>query len=148
VRHETGHTLGFPHEHMRKELVDRIDPKKAIAFFGKTQGWSPAEVRQQVLTPLDETTLVETPHADENSIMCYQIPGSITKDGTPIAGGVDIDTVDYAFAASLYPKPHHLVAHDPNASGQSYEDSAVIDIRDGQITRITLRRPSPSAAAD
>ncbi len=23
VRHETGHTLGFPHEHMRKELVNR-----------------------------------------------------------------------------------------------------------------------------
>src|SRR4029077_11004399 len=29
VRHETGHTLGFVHEHMRKELVARIDPAKA-----------------------------------------------------------------------------------------------------------------------
>src|ERR1041385_1561765 len=45
VRHETGHTLGFPHEHMRKELVDRIDPDKAIEYFGRTQGWSPEEVR-------------------------------------------------------------------------------------------------------
>src|SRR5205085_11982755 len=25
VRHETGHTLGFPHEHMRRELVKLID---------------------------------------------------------------------------------------------------------------------------
>ena len=25
VRHETGHTLGFPHEHMRKQLVAKID---------------------------------------------------------------------------------------------------------------------------
>src|SRR5262245_38289303 len=25
VRHEKGHTLGFPHEYMRKEIVDRID---------------------------------------------------------------------------------------------------------------------------
>ena len=33
VRHETGHTLGFPHEHMRRRLVKLIDPKKAIAFF-------------------------------------------------------------------------------------------------------------------
>jgi hypothetical protein len=148
VRHETGHTLGFPHEHMRKELVDRIDTNKAIAFFGKTQGWSPAEVRQQVLTPLDETTLVETEHADENSIMCYQSPGSITKDGTPIVGGVDIDTVDFAFAASLYPKPHHMTAHDPKASGALFEDSAVIDFRDGQITRIAVRRPVASAATD
>ena len=31
VRHETGHTLGFPHEHMRRALVQLIDAKKAIA---------------------------------------------------------------------------------------------------------------------
>ena len=45
VRHETGHTLGFPHEHMRRALVNRIDPAKAIAFYGATQGWTPDEVR-------------------------------------------------------------------------------------------------------
>jgi hypothetical protein len=38
VRHETGHTLGFPHEHMRKALVDRIDPAKAYPYFLKNQG--------------------------------------------------------------------------------------------------------------
>jgi hypothetical protein len=36
--------------------------------------------------------------------MCYQIPGTITKDGMPILGGLDIDEQDYAFAASIYPK--------------------------------------------
>jgi hypothetical protein len=35
--------------------------------------------------------------------MCYQIPGSLTKDGNPIIGGVDIDPQDYAFAAKIYP---------------------------------------------
>ena len=35
VRHETGHTLGFPHEHMRRELVARIDPDKAIPSSGR-----------------------------------------------------------------------------------------------------------------
>ncbi|WP_210514555.1 M12 family metallopeptidase [Hymenobacter terricola] len=104
VRHETGHTLGFPHEHMRKELVARIDPKKAIAFFGATQGWSPAEVKQQVLTPLEESSLLGTVPPDPNSIMCYQIPGTITKDGLPIIGGIDIDPTDFAFAAKIYPK--------------------------------------------
>jgi len=54
IRHETGHTLGCPHEHMRRELVDRIDEEKAIEYFGETQGWTPEEVRQQVLTPIDE----------------------------------------------------------------------------------------------
>ena len=38
------------------------------------------------------------------SIMCYQIPGSITKDGKPIIGGLDIDRQDFAFAALIYPK--------------------------------------------
>jgi len=103
VRHETGHTLGFPHEHMRGELVAKIDPDKAIAYFGRTQGWSPAEVRQQVLTPIEESTIRGTAHADPNSIMCYQIPGSLTKDGNPIIGGRDIDAQDYSFAALIYP---------------------------------------------
>src|SRR3954469_2123824 len=40
VRHETGHTLGFPHEHLRKEIVDKIDRQKAIDYFMATQGWS------------------------------------------------------------------------------------------------------------
>lgn len=104
VRHETGHTLGFPHEHMRKQLVDKIDPAKAIAFFMRTQGWSEAEVRAQVLTPLEESSLMGTPNADPKSIMCYQIPGSLTKDGKPIVGGLDIDASDFAFAGQIYPQ--------------------------------------------
>jgi len=106
VRHETGHTLGFPHEHMRRELVNRIDPQKAIAYFGETQGWSPEMVRAQVLTPLEESSLLGTAHADPHSIMCYQIPGSLTKDGKPIVGGTDIDASDYRFAMKIYPKHH------------------------------------------
>ena len=105
VRHETGHTLGFPHEHMRRELVQKIDERKAIDYFGATQGWSPEEVRQQVLTPIEESSIRGTVHADPHSIMCYQIPGSLTKDGRPIVGGLDIDKKDYTFAAAIYPKP-------------------------------------------
>src|SRR5436190_513961 len=69
VRHETGHTLGFPHEHVRRALVDKIDPQKAIAFFQSTQGWSPAETRAQVLTPIEESSLLGT-KPDPRSIMC------------------------------------------------------------------------------
>ena len=53
VRHEAGHTLGFPHEHMRAELVAMIDPQKAYDFFLQTQGWDRQTVDQQVLTPLE-----------------------------------------------------------------------------------------------
>jgi hypothetical protein len=104
VRHETGHTLGCPHEHMRAELVNKIDADKAIAFFGQTQGWTPDEVRQQVLTPIEKSVLRGTAHADPKSIMCYQIPGTITKDGKPIIGGLDIDKMDFDFMSIIYPK--------------------------------------------
>ncbi len=103
VRHETGHTLGFPHEHMRRALVAKIDPAKAIAYFERTQGWTEAEVRAQVLTPIEESTLRGTA-ADAKSIMCYQIPGELTKDGKPIIGGTDIDPTDFKFAHLIYPK--------------------------------------------
>lgn len=103
VRHETGHTLGFPHEHMRKELVARIDPEKAYAYFRNTQGWSREQVDQQVLTPLDDASIMGTP-ADQDSIMCYQLPGEITVDGEPIHGGLDINATDRDFAAQIYPK--------------------------------------------
>jgi hypothetical protein len=103
VRHETGHTLGFPHEHMRKELIERIDPEKAYKWFLETYGWDKPTVDSQVLTPLSEASLMATP-AEETSIMCYQMPGAITKDGNPIVGGIDITRTDYEFAGKVYPK--------------------------------------------
>jgi hypothetical protein len=104
VRHETGHTMGFPHEHMRRELVARIDPQKAYEYFRRTQGWDKQTVDQQVLTPLNDLSIFATP-PDQTSIMCYQLPGSITKDGKPITGGIDINQTDYTFAGKIYPKP-------------------------------------------
>jgi Astacin (Peptidase family M12A) len=75
VRHEAGHTLGFDHEHMRSDLVAKINRKKAFAYFKRTEGWSQEETREQVLTPLKEKSLMGTTESDPLSIMCYQIPG-------------------------------------------------------------------------
>jgi hypothetical protein len=104
VCHEAGHTLGFPHEHMRRTFVRRIDPQKAYAHFLASDGWSQQDVDDQVLTPLDGRTLLGTP-SDQTSIMCYQLPGSIMRDGKPILGGTRINESDYRFAASIYPLP-------------------------------------------
>ncbi len=103
IRHEAGHTLGFPHEHMRSELVARIDREKAYDYFFRTQGWNRQMVDQQVLTPLNNATIFGTP-ADQDSIMCYQLPGSITRDGQPIRGGRDINQSDFNFAGRIYPR--------------------------------------------
>lgn len=150
VRHETGHTLGFPHEHMRKELVAKIDREKAIKYFMRTQGWSREEVIQQVLTPLDDKKMLETATADPYSIMCYQIPGEITKDGKPIIGGTDIDASDYAFAAKLYPNPPGQVEssfQDVGSGIQSVGDAAVIEIT-AAATRVVLGRPGHSRSVE
>jgi hypothetical protein len=127
VRHETGHTLGFPHEHMRKALVDRIDRQKAYAYFLRTQGWDQQTVDQQVLTPLDPTQIIGT-EADQDSIMCYQLPAEITKDGQPIHGGVDINGSDARLAGIVYPKSLSAPAGAP-------------------ATAVTREVPVPRAAA-
>jgi hypothetical protein len=134
VRHETGHTLGFPHEHMRKALVARIDPQRAYDFFLQNYGWDKATVDQQVLTPLNERSLMSTP-PDQTSIMCYQLPGSITRDGKPILGGNDINANDYAFAAKIYrktalslsshAKPSHDLVYDNQDDWDEADDPEV-----------------------
>lgn len=103
VTHEFGHTLGWPHEHERPEIVAMIDAEKAVNYFMQTQGWSRDEVYQQVLTPLQDIDPNSLP-ADQRSIMCYELPGSITRSGQPIPGGTHINEEDYQLAAMLYPK--------------------------------------------
>jgi hypothetical protein len=105
VTHEAGHTLGFEHEHMRAELVSRLDRAKVIAYFAATQGWTEQDVIDQVLTPLEESSLLGTASADPESIMCYEIPGFLSVDGKAIRGGYRIEQSDRDFVAQLYPKP-------------------------------------------
>ena len=123
VRHEAGHTLGFPHEHMRQELVARIDPERAYDHFFRLAGWDRRTVDEQVLTALDQTTIIGTP-PDQDSIMCYQLPGSITRDGNPISGGADLNHTDHAFAAHVYPKASRPFAMASGASRNGQMDDA------------------------
>jgi hypothetical protein len=104
VRHEAGHTLGFDHEHMRADIVARIDRAKAVKYFFRTDGWTPEEVDAQVLTPLDRRSIMGTLDSDPVSIMCYDLPAAIMKDRKAVQGGADINPRDFAFAAMLYPK--------------------------------------------
>jgi hypothetical protein len=128
VRHETGHTLGFPHEHMRRELVARIDPQKAYDYFRRTQGWNRTTVDQQVLTPLDDRSIFATP-PDQTSIMCYQLPGIITRDGRPILGGADINATDRGFCLRIYPRPGAAPAaeYDHNLPTETEDESTFVE---------------------
>lgn len=102
VQHETGHTLGCPHEHARAAIVALLDRQKVYDHFQRTQGWTRDAIDQQILTPLEERTLMATP-PDVDSIMTYQFPGSLTLSGRPIPGGLKINDSDAQHIAKMYP---------------------------------------------
>ncbi len=100
------HRLDFPHEHMRKELIARIDPQEAYRYFLATQGWNQAMVDAQVLTPLDDASIMGTP-PDQESIMCYRLP-ALDHQRSPARSPVGSTSIatDFAFAGpGFYPDP-------------------------------------------
>lgn len=117
VTHETGHTIGMPHEHLRAEIINKLDRQRTIAYFMQTQGWSQQDVIQQVLTPVSEGALLTPTPADATSIMTYQLPGSITKSGEPIPGGLEINAQDYDYVSRVYP-PTIVVPPPPPPTGE------------------------------
>jgi len=119
VRHETGHTLGFPHEHLRETVINRIDKNKAIAYFQASNGWSAAMTTSNVLTPIADSALMASAATDVRSIMCYSLPGAIMEDGVAVPGGADIDSQDAKYASTIYPKTYsHATGIWPN--GKAY----------------------------
>ena len=56
-----------------------------------------------MLRPLDEEAIMATP-IDVTSIMAYQLPGSIMKDGVAVPGGDVLTASDREFCHRLYPK--------------------------------------------
>jgi hypothetical protein len=129
VKHEFGHALGCPHEHQRADIIALLDARKVIDEFRRTQGWSEAEVRQQVLTPLEERSLMGASPADVTSIMSYQFSGIVTKNGQPIPGGLDFSPIDRQFFAKTYPKDDQ--PPPPPPEGRTYRRS---DGADGSVT--------------
>ncbi len=144
VRHETGHTLGFPHEHLRKEIIDRIDTAKAITYFQRTQGWSRDKVISNVLTPLNQSALVETQQPDPLSIMCYALPGSIMKDGVGVPGGTDIDQNDAQFAGEVYPGATWPTSIWPNGKAYFFKGGQYIRY-DARADKADPGYPAPIA---
>ncbi len=104
---------------MRAEIIAQIDEQKAIQFYGATQGWNEAQVRAQVLTPLPASSIWATTSPDRQSIMCYQIPASITKNGQAIPGGLDIDPLDFEFMGKVYPKAAVVAGSAPSGSSDT-----------------------------
>jgi hypothetical protein len=135
VCHEFGHTIGCPHEHLRQEIIARLDPQKTVRYFQQMQGWSAQTTVQQVLTPVSESSIRGTPHAEEDSIMCYQLPAAITKDGRPIVGGSAITEDDGNFIGGVYPR---AVQPPPPPPGTAPAVMVLLDSAGKELSRFNL----------
>jgi hypothetical protein len=58
------------------------------------------------------------------------LPGTITIDGRPITGSIDINATDFAFAGRIYPKPGHefMPEQDAGAEWDEAEDVEAVAV--------------------
>ncbi|KAK1223039.1 hypothetical protein PQX77_014116 [Marasmius sp. AFHP31] len=109
--HETGHILGFRHEHCRKEFIEQIDSGKAYRYYKeKHPSWTETDVKHNLLTALGSNgSTYSLSKPDPRSIMCYGLLKSIMKKGKdPVPGYEDdLSSIDQEHAADSYPIPEY-----------------------------------------
>ncbi|KAJ8073575.1 hypothetical protein PM082_011853 [Marasmius tenuissimus] len=142
VLHETGHTLGFVHEHFRDDILRLIDTKKAYAYYWKHNQWDENKVNREVLQPLSKHRggCKGSEIADRHSIMCYPIPRDILRDDADlhnIPGGTVLSDSDKDFAKSLYPIPevqHQEIVDDKDiVKMAAWKQDLYLLMKDGEV---------------
>lgn len=103
VLHEFGHALGCIHEHQSPAAGIPWDKEKAYAYYGRTNGWSPAEVDAQVFTRYGKL-LTQYTTFDPASIMQYPVPPEITTGNFSIGWNTRLSDMDKQFIGQQYPK--------------------------------------------
>ena len=80
VLHEFGHAIGLVHEHMYPGPGGiQWNRDAAIAYYSRTQGWTPQMVQQQVLDVYANPDVAKTDRPDLKSIMMYPIPEGLAN---------------------------------------------------------------------
>ncbi|MFL5740232.1 MAG: M12 family metallopeptidase [Flavisolibacter sp.] len=112
VVHEFGHALGFIHEHQAADAHINWDVEKVYAFFAASDGWSRADVDQNIFTKYSQNSTNGTVY-DPTSIMHYFFPQGLTTDNQTFTVNTTLSPLDKQFASKLYPFPPKMT----NASG-------------------------------
>lgn len=102
--HEVGHAIGFEHE---LETPDKAGPaydeEKIIKHYAQPpHSWSPEETRRQILSKLSPEGRRFTPF-DQDSIMCYSVPASFTKNGRGTPWNTELSPTDKMLVKKVYP---------------------------------------------
>ena len=104
VLHEFGHTLGFIHEHQSpKARILWNVPKVMAAYTDPSVGWTPEQIRYNVLDRANTPSMNAT-QFDDRSIMLYPIDPALTSDGFGVGWNNELSAQDKMFAAEVYPR--------------------------------------------
>lgn len=107
--HEFGHVLGLEHEHQQPLANIPWNTSAVYAYYAE-QGWSQAEVDQQVL---GKNTPLSTQYTDFDaaSIMEYPVPATLTTGGFSIGWNTQLSGTDKNFITLIYGSNRIQVRH-------------------------------------
>lgn len=100
--HEILHAVGMDHEQQHPSAGIRWNEARVIADYARTQGWSEAQTRRQVLTRYRGTDFSGTTY-DADSIMHYPLDPSHTLDGRGVGWNRRMSAKDVEFLQRVYP---------------------------------------------
>jgi hypothetical protein len=105
ILHETGHILGFGHEHQNPAgKIPWNLPEVYRVFSGPPNHWSKAEIDMSILRTWDPATYPSPKPYDRHSIMMFAVPEGLTTGKDAYFGdNPALSEGDKRFAALLYP---------------------------------------------
>lgn len=101
--HEFLHALGFQHEHQSPQNTIRWNVPYVLASYRASQGWSDAEIYEQVLNRSDPRDFNGTTF-DPKSIMQYPVDKRETLDGFSVGWNRKLTPLDIAQIKKVYPQ--------------------------------------------
>lgn len=103
VLHEFGHAIGLVHEHNSPGAGGpQFKTAETLQYFRQTQGWTDAEIRNNVLNRYQQNELLRFTNFDEFSIMLYAFPGELIVGGKPTRQNLQLSNTDKSFVRALY----------------------------------------------
>jgi serralysin len=104
ILHEFGHALGMVHEHQSPVNGIPWDETKVYNYYRTHYRWNRKMVKSEVLRRYNVTN-TNFSEFDPDSIMLYEVPSTVTKDGSSIRGQSNkLSPKDKSFIAKLYPR--------------------------------------------
>lgn len=102
VLHEFGHALGLMHEHLNPVAGIQWNKDAVYQYYATVHNWGKEMVDNNVLAVLQAEQTNYTIF-DRDSIMIYEIPKELTRNGFSVKSNQALSAVDKQFIAQIYP---------------------------------------------